>query len=74
MKDTILHVAKNVIKDPVPVVNTTIIFGMTSLEWELFFTVAVGFASLIWTGLRISNEYHKMKNNLTETKEEKRDK
>lgn len=74
MKDTVLQVAKNVIKDPVPLVNTTIIFGMTSLQWELFFTVAVGFASLIWTGLRISNEYYKIKQNRPETNKKKKDK
>jgi hypothetical protein len=62
MKDT-LELVKNVVKDPVPVVNTTVILGMSALEWELFFTVAVGFASLIWTVLRISNEYYKMKHN-----------
>lgn len=62
MKDT-LELLKNVVRDPVPAVNTTVILGMSALEWELFFTVAVGFASLIWTGLRISNEYYKMKQN-----------
>lgn len=58
MKDTI-EIVKNVVKDPVPIVNTTVLFGMTAMEWELFFTVMVGFASIVWTAIKISNEWYK---------------
>jgi hypothetical protein len=74
MKDTILQVAKNVIKDPVPVVNTGLILGMTAMEWEVLFTVIVGTTTTVWTVLKIINEFYRAKQNLTETNKEKRDK
>jgi hypothetical protein len=70
MTDT-LEIVRNVVKDPVPLVNTVVIFGLTEMEWELFFTVAVGFASLIWTGIRIANEVKKLKDNKGNSSEAK---
>ena len=67
MKDTVLQVAKNVIKDPVPVVNTGLILGMTAMEWEAFFTIIVGIATTVWTVLKIINEFYKAKQNINET-------
>ena len=72
MTDT-LQIAKNVIKDPVPVVNTGLILGMTSMEWEVVFTVLVGTTTTVWTVLKIVNEFYKAKENI-ETKEETKDK
>jgi len=72
MTDT-LQIAKNVIKDPVPVVNTGLILGMTSMEWEVVFTVLVGTTTTVWTVLKIINEFYKAKENI-ETKEETKDK
>ena len=74
MKDTILQVAKNVIKDPVPVVNTGLILGMTAMEWEVIFTVMVGTTTTVWTVLKIINEFYKAKENLSETKDESKNK
>ena len=72
MTDT-LQIAKNVIKDPVPVVNTGLILGMTSMEWEVVFTVLVGTTTTVWTVMKIVNEFYKAKENI-ETKEETKDK
>lgn len=74
MKDTILQVTRNVLKDPVPVVNTGLILGMTAMEWEVFFTVVVGIATTVWTVLKIVNEFYKAKENITETNKSDDDK
>ncbi len=74
MKDTVLQVAKNVIKDPVPVVNTGLILGMTAMEWEVLFTVIVGITTTVWTVLKIINEFYKAKQNLSETNKDNNDK
>lgn len=73
MNDT-LQVLKNVIKDPVPAVNTVVIFGMTAMEWELFFTVVLGFASVVWTVVKIINEWVKFRNLKNETSDKEKDK
>lgn len=73
MNDT-LQVLKNVIKDPVPAVNTVVIFGMTAMEWELFFTVVLGFASVVWTVVKIINEWVKFQNLKNETSDKEKDK
>jgi hypothetical protein len=74
MKDTFLQVTRNVLKDPVPVVNTGLILGMTAMEWEVFFTVVVGIATTIWTVLKIINEFYKAKQNINETNSDIEDK
>lgn len=74
MKDTTLQVAKNVLRDPVPVVNTGFILGMSIMEWEMIFTIVIGFTTTVWTVLKIINEFYKAKENINETKAEKEDK
>lgn len=60
MTDTI-QVVKNVVKDPVPIVNTGVLFGLTAMEWEMLLTIMVALASVVWTVMRIINEYYKLK-------------
>lgn len=67
MNDT-LQIAKGVLRDPVPIVNTTVILGLSAMEWELFFTIVLGFASIIWTVIKIANEWMKSKSLRNETK------
>jgi len=68
MKDSILDLiqaAKATLNDPVPYVNTAVIFGLSALEWDLFFKILLGFASVVWTVFRIMNEIKKYRNNKT---------
>ena len=74
MKDTALQVTKNVLRDPVPVVNTGLILGMTAMEWEAFFTIVVGISTTVWTVLKIINEFYKAKQNINETNSDIEDK
>ena len=66
MKDSILDLiqaAKGTLNDPVPYVNTAVILGLSALEWDLFFKILLGFASVVWTFFRIANEIKKYRNN-----------
>jgi hypothetical protein len=68
MKDTILDLiqaAKGTLNDPVPYVNTAILFGLSALEWDLLFKIILGAASVIWTVFRILNEMKKYRNKST---------
>jgi hypothetical protein len=65
MKDTILDLiqaAKGTLNDPVPYVNTAILFGLSAMEWDLIFKVLLGAASVVWTVFRIMNEMKKYRN------------
>ena len=65
MRDTILDLiqaAKGTLSDPVPYVNTAVIFGLSALEWDLLFKIILGAASVVWTVFRILNEMKKYRN------------
>jgi hypothetical protein len=61
MNDT-LEVVKKLISDPIPYVNTGVFLGMTALDWDLALKVLLGLASVVWTFLKIVNEYKILKN------------
>jgi hypothetical protein len=66
MKDTILDLiqaAKGTLNDPLPYVNTAVLFGLSALEWDLLFKILLGAASVVWTIFRIANEIKKYRNN-----------
>jgi hypothetical protein len=66
MKDTILDLiqaVKGTLNDPVPYVNTAVLFGLSAMEWDLLFKVLLGAASVVWTLFRIGNEIRKYRNN-----------
>jgi hypothetical protein len=52
-----LEVVKKLISDPIPYVNTGVFLGMTALDWELGMKVLLGLTSVVWTLLKIINEY-----------------
>ena len=60
MEDT-LKVLRSLASEPVPYINTTVLFGLSYMQWELLFKILIGFASLTWTGLRIYRELKKIK-------------
>lgn len=69
MQDT-LKVLKSLASDPIPYVNTTVLFGLTYMQWELLFKILIGFASLGWTALKIYSELKKIKNTKYENNSE----
>ena len=60
MKDS-LQIIKGIITDPVPYINTTVLFGLTTMQWDLFLKVAVAIPSVIWTWFKVLNEIKKYK-------------
>ena len=56
MNDT-LEIAKKLISNPVPYVNTGVFLGMTTLDWDLALKVLLGLTSVVWTLLKVINEY-----------------
>jgi hypothetical protein len=56
MNDT-LEIVKKLATDPIPYVNTGIFLGMSALDWDLALKVLLGLASVVWTFLKIVNEY-----------------
>ncbi len=60
MKDT-LTILKNIVADPVPYVNTTVLFGLSAMQWDLLIKILVAVPSVIWTYFRIINEIKKYK-------------
>jgi hypothetical protein len=56
MNDT-LEIVKKLATDPIPYVNTGIFLGMSALDWDLALKVLLGLASVVWTFLKIINEY-----------------
>jgi hypothetical protein len=57
-----LEVIKRLANDPIPYVNTGVFLGMTALDWDLALKVLLGLASVVWTFLKIVNEYKILKN------------
>jgi hypothetical protein len=60
MTDT-LKVLRSLASDPVPYVNTTVLFGLTYMQWELLFKILIGLGSAVWTGLKIYAELKRIK-------------
>jgi hypothetical protein len=67
MRDT-LQVLKGLVADPVPYVNTTVLFGLSAMQWDLFIKIAVAVPSIIWTVFRVLNEIKKYKASQVEEK------
>jgi hypothetical protein len=67
MRDT-LQVLKGLVADPVPYVNTTVLFGLSAMQWDLFIKIAVAVPSIIWTYFRVLNEIKKYKASQVEEK------
>jgi hypothetical protein len=62
MKDTI-QIIKGLFNDPVPYVNTTVLFGLTAMQWDLLIKLLVAIPSVVWTYYKIINEIKKYKSN-----------
>jgi hypothetical protein len=60
MKDTLVAL-KGLLNDPVPYVNTTVLFGLTAMQWDLLIKILVAVPSVIWTYYKILNEIKKSK-------------
>ena len=56
-----LEVVKKLISDPIPYVNTGVFLGMTAMDWDLALKVFLGIASIVWTFIKIVNEYKILK-------------
>ena len=67
MRDTV-QVLKGLVTDPVPYVNTTVLFGLSAMQWDLFIKIAVAVPSIIWTYFRVLNEIKKYKASQVEEK------
>jgi hypothetical protein len=69
MNDT-LEIVKKLANDPIPYVNTGIFLGMSALDWDLALKVLLGLASVVWTFLKIINEYKTLREKSKTTTEE----
>jgi len=67
MRDTV-QILKGLVSDPVPYVNTTVLFGLSAMQWDLFIKIAVAVPSIIWTYFRVLNEIKKYKASQVEEK------
>jgi hypothetical protein len=61
-----LEIVKKLANDPVPYVNTGVFLGMSAMDWDLAFKVLLGFVSVVWTCLKVVNEYKKLRENKTQ--------
>lgn len=66
MKDT-LAVLKGLANDPVPYVNTTVLLGLSEMQWDLLIKILVAIPSVIWTYFRILNEIKKYRETNTKS-------
>ena len=60
MKDT-LQILRGLANDPVPYVNTGIILGLSSMQWDLLIKILIAIPSVIWTWFKVANEMKKYK-------------
>jgi hypothetical protein len=67
MKDT-LQIIKGLGSDPVPYINSTVLFGLSAMQWDLFIKIAVAVPSIIWTYFRVLNEIKKYRSSQNEDK------
>ena len=65
MKDT-MQILKGLASDPVPYINTTVLFGLSTMQWDLLIKVLIAIPSVIWTWFKVLNEIKKYKQNKTE--------
>lgn len=68
MKDT-LAVLKGLANDPVPYVNTTVLLGLSEMQWDLLIKILVAIPSVVWTYFRILNEIKKYKETKSNSKD-----
>ena len=61
-----LEIVKKLASNPVPYVNTGVFLGMNEMDWDLALKVLLGLSSIIWTFLKIYNEYRKIRENKKE--------
>ena len=66
MKDTLIAL-KGIANDPLPYVNTTVLFGLSSMQWDLLIKILVAIPSIIWTYYKILNEIKKSKETNSES-------
>ena len=64
MKDTLVAL-KGLANDPLPYVNTTVLFGLTEMQWDLLIKLVVAIPSVIWTYYKVLNEIKKYKETKT---------
>lgn len=69
MRDTI-QIVKGLVSDPVPYINTTVLFGLSAMQWDLAIKLLVAIPSIIWTWFRVLNEIKKFKAGKIENKNE----
>jgi hypothetical protein len=60
MKDTLIAL-KGLANDPLPYVNTTVLFGLSAMQWDLLIKILVAVPSVIWTYYKILNEIKRNK-------------
>lgn len=60
MRDT-LQIVKGLVSDPVPYINTTVLFGLSAMQWDLAIKLLVAIPSVVWTYFRLLNEIKKFK-------------
>jgi hypothetical protein len=58
MKDSLNKIAE-IIVSPVPLVNVTVLFGLTAGQWDLLMKIIVGLLTATWTAIKIWKEYKK---------------
>ena len=59
---------KGLANDPTPYVNTGVLIGLTTMQWDLLIKILVAIPSIIWTWFKVINEikkYKKQKDNQT---------
>ena len=64
MKDTLVAL-RGLANDPLPYVNTTVLFGLTEMQWDLLIKLVVAIPSVIWTYYKVLNEIKKYKETKT---------
>lgn len=67
MKDT-MQIIKGLASDPVPYINTTVLFGLSTMQWDLVIKILIAIPSVIWTWFKVLNEIKKYKASKTEEK------
>lgn len=67
MKDT-MQIIKGLATDPVPYINTTVLFGLSTMQWDLLIKILVAIPSVIWTWFKVANEIKKYKSSKIEKK------
>lgn len=69
MRNT-LQIVKGLVSDPVPYINTTVLFGLSAMQWDLAIKLLVAIPSVVWTYFRLLNEIRKFRAGKIEDKNE----